>query len=238
MKFSCSCYAFSCCGSTHTSSRETLDATLPQAEIVRLYDSLAHVYDFWAKLMESRATTRAIELADVNDGQNILEVGVGTGLAFHAITRRNPHGQNIGLDPSRGMLEKAQKRLKPFTGVNYLLEIGTASDLPAPTESIDLLFNGYMFDLIPYDRMDAILAEFKRVLKPGAKLIMVNMTHGESVGSKVYEFLYRLSPKIMGGCRGVRLADLLSEHGFRVATREYHEQLFFPSEVILAYKPS
>jgi len=56
-----------------------------------------------------------------------------------------------------------------------------------------------MFDLIPYDDMDAILSEFKCVLKPSGKLILVNMTKGESVGSRLYEFIYRLSPKTMGG---------------------------------------
>jgi hypothetical protein len=40
----------------------------------------------------------------------------------------------------------------------------------------------------------------------------------------------------MGGCRGVQLTDLLTQHGFRIEVREYIQQMLFPSEVILAYK--
>lgn len=93
-----------------------------------------------------------------------------------------------------------------------------------------------MFDLIPYEDMDKVLMEFKRVLINGGKLILVNMTEGETAGSKLYDFIYRLSPKTMGGCRGVRMTDKLKQHGFTVELREYYQQMLFPSEVILAYK--
>ncbi len=62
------------------------------------------------------------------------------------------------------------------------------------------------------------------------------MTVGENFGSKIYDFLYRLSPKMMGGCRGIRLSKKLQDHGFDVKLREYYQQLLFPSEVILAKK--
>jgi ubiquinone/menaquinone biosynthesis C-methylase UbiE len=84
--------------------------------------------------------------------------------------------------------------------------------------------------------MDKVLAEFKRVLRKGGKLILVSMTKGESFGSRLYDLVYRLSPKTMGGCRGVQLSDLLRQGGFRVEKREYYQQLLFPSEVIIAYK--
>jgi ubiquinone/menaquinone biosynthesis C-methylase UbiE len=81
-----------------------------------------------------------------------------------------------------------------------------------------------------------VLAEFKRVLKKGGKLVLVNMTIGEKFGSGIYDFMYRVSPKLMGGCRGIRLSEKLKEHDFHVKLREYHQQCFFPSEVILARK--
>jgi len=80
------------------------------------------------------------------------------------------------------------------------------------------------------------IKEFKRVLKKKGKLVIVNMTVGENFGSKIYDFLYRLSPKMMGGCRGIRLSKKLQDHGFDVKLREYYQQLLFPSEVILARK--
>lgn len=236
MKLSFSCFTIPCCSKANIPSQRILDARVSQEEVARLYDKLAIVYDIWAKLTESRARNRAIDLARIEDGQNILEVAVGTGVAFYEIVKRNPHGQNTGIDISIEMLKKAKNRLNQLVGKNYSLKIGTAFDIPMPTESADLLINMYMLDLIPYEDMDNVLLEFKRVMKKGGKLILVNMTEGETVGSKLYDFIYRLSPKTMGGCRGVRMSDKLKQHGFIVEVREYHQQMLFPSEVILAYK--
>jgi ubiquinone/menaquinone biosynthesis C-methylase UbiE len=213
-----------------------MDASVSQSEIPGVYDSLSKTYDIWGKLAETRARDRAIELANIKDEQNILEVAVGTGLGFYEIVQRNPNGTNIGVDISRGMLQKAEKRLGKLTAANYDLRIGNAFSLEAEDERFDLLVNNYMFDLIAFDEMDAVLEEFKRVLKKGGKLILVNMTEGESFGSGIYNLIYRITPKLFGGCRSVRLSDKLEDHGFKVISREYYQQLWFPSEVILALK--
>lgn len=238
MKLSFSCCGISCCRHKPVLSEEKLDARISQEEIGRVYDKLSHIYDIWAKLTETRARNRAIDLAEIKDGQNIVEVAVGTGIAFYEIVKRNPHGHNLGIDLSQGMLEKAKNRMKKISGANYSLAIGTAFDLSAQKESVDLLVNNYMFDLISFEDMDKVLEEFNQVLKVGGKLVLVNMTDGENLGSRLYDFIYRISPKTMGGCRGVRLTDKLKQHGFRVEVREYYQQMLFPSEVILAYKHS
>ena len=213
-----------------------MEARVPQSEIPGVYDSLSKTYDIWGKLAETRARHRAIELADIKDGQHILEVAVGTGLGFYEIVQRNPNGTNIGVDISPGMLQKAQKRLGKLSAANYELRVGNAFSVEAEDERFDLLVNNYMFDLIAFDDMDTILEEFKRVLKKGGKLILVNMTAGESFGSGIYSLIYRISPKSFGGCRSVQLSDKLEKHGFEVISREYYQQLWFPSEVILALK--
>ena len=213
-----------------------LDAHVSQKDIVPLYNSLSGIYDIWGTLAESRARNRAIELADIKDGQNILEVAVGTGLAFYEIVKKNRKGQNVGVDISPGMLDKAQKRLGKLAEANYELTLGNAFHLPALDERFDLVLNNYMFDLIAFKEMDAILDEFKRVLKKGGKLVLVNMTKGERFGSGLFDFIFRLSPKSIGGCRGVRLSERLINNGFQVEIREYHQQLLFPSEVIVAHK--
>ncbi len=214
------------------------DARFSQNQIEAIYNRLASKYDVWGILLESRARKRALELADIQDGQNILEVAVGTGLAFYNIVSRNPNGRNAGIDLSSGMLEKARSRLEPLrkSGANHTLRIGTAFKLDVKDNSIDLLVNNYMFDLIPFDKMDKILNEFHRVLKKDGKLVLVNMTKGERLGSGIYDRLYKISPRAMGGCRGIQLSDRLKQHGFKLDKREYHQQLLFPSEVILAYK--
>jgi ubiquinone/menaquinone biosynthesis C-methylase UbiE len=213
-----------------------MDARISQAEIPQVYDSLSKTYDIWGKLAETKARNRAIELADVQNGQNILEVAVGTGLAFYEIVKRNPDGTNIGIDISPGMLKKAEKRLFPLAGANFQLKIGNAFSTEEKTEHFDLLMNSYMFDLIALDEMDRVLMEFRRVLKKDGKLILVSMTKGESFGSGIYSLIARLLPKAFGGCRAVNLTDKLQQNGFEIKTREYHQQLLFPSEIILALK--
>jgi ubiquinone/menaquinone biosynthesis C-methylase UbiE len=213
-----------------------LDARVPQSEIPRVYDRIAGVYDIWARLTESRATARALELAAIEDGKSVLEVAVGTGVTFREIVTKNPNGQNVGIDLSAGMLAKAKSRMRDLSGANYRLETGTAFDLPVQSDSIDILVNNYMFDLIPYADMDRVLDEFSRVLKTDGRLILVNMARGESRASRIYERIYRISPRAMGGCRGVQMVDRLRQHRFNVEAREYHQQFLFPSEVIVARK--
>ncbi len=229
--------SFSCCGITCChKDRKALDARVSQNNIGAVYDKIAPIYDIWGKLTESRARNRAIELAEIKNGQNILEVAVGTGLAFYEIVKRNPNGTNLGIDLSPGMLGKAKKRLSKLSEVNYSLNEGTAFNLNVEDESVDTLVNNYMFDLIPFEDMNKILVEFKRVLKKNGKLILVNMTEGERFGSKLYDFIYNISPKTMGGCRGVKLTESLQQQGFKIKVREYYQQMLFPSEVILAFK--
>jgi len=221
-----------CCGAR----QKKLDARISQAEIAGIYNSLAWVYDLWGNLTESKARNRALALAEIRNGQHILEVAVGTGLAFFEIVKRNPDGTNIGIDISANMLKKASKRLKGLSGSHYTLKKGSAFDIDSEDAQFDVLINNYMFDLIAFDQMDAVLMEFKRALKKGGKLVLVNMTLGEKLGSGIYDLIYRVSPRLMGGCRGIRLSEKLKAHGFHIKRREYHQQCWFPSEVILAHK--
>lgn len=231
-------FSMPCCGLDNgkQDTSAALDAEIPQKHIPHLYDRIAPVYDFWGRLTETRARARALEIADIKDGQDILEVAVGTGLAFYEIARRNPNGTNIGIDLSNGMLSEARKRLKSLAHTNYSLGIGTAFQLEMEDESIDTLVNSYMFDLIPHAGVEDILLEFKRVLRPGGRLILVNMTEAEQPAANIYKFIYRISPGLIGGCRPVSLSRALEKAGFKMDVREYHQQMLFPSEVIRAYK--
>ena len=215
---------------------DLLEASVPQEDVSKLYDKTAWFYDIWASLTESKAQKRAIEIAEVQNKTTILDVAVGTGRLFRKIVKQNPDGKNYGIDISEGMLAKAKMKLFNQENKIYSLEIGSALDIRMDDGSVDILFNNYMFDLIFFDQMDDVINEFARVLKPGGKLVLVNMTKTEQFGTGLYERIYRISPPLMGGCRGVQMFDLLTEHGFKVITREYVQQMLFPSEVILATK--
>jgi ubiquinone/menaquinone biosynthesis C-methylase UbiE len=56
--------------------KKKLDANISQTDIAGVYNSISKVYDFWGYLTESKAGNRALELAEVKNGQRILEVAV------------------------------------------------------------------------------------------------------------------------------------------------------------------
>lgn len=226
-----------CCGVNWpfiTSS--SLDAELSREEVRQTYDRIAWIYDAWAWLTESKAQKRVLEFAEVCDGSSILEVAVGTGRIFAVLVTQNPSGKNMGIDLTDAMLVRARRRLKSLDQASYWLTQGDAFALPFDEGSFDLLVNQYLFDLVPYEEMDDLIIEFKRVLKGGGKLIMTNMTEPQTIGGRLYPLIYRFSPRAMGGCRPVQLSQHLRRHGFEVARREYLQQTLFPSEVIVAYK--
>jgi ubiquinone/menaquinone biosynthesis C-methylase UbiE len=213
----------------------SVDARLSQEKVKHVYDAYARFYDLWGAQTEGRARKHGIRLAQVQDGESILDVAVGTGLILADLARVNPAGFNAGIDISEGMLQKAREKLSG-TPARVELRQGSAFEIPYPDAAFDLVINGYMFDLMPFEAMPGILAEFKRVLKSAGRVVLINMTVGERPGSQIYEWVYNLSPALMGGCRGVRLAGPLEQAGFQVLVREYQQQLLFPSEVILAKK--
>lgn len=159
---------------------------------------------------------------------------MGTGLAFERILRANPSGRNEGVDLTEAMLIRAEKRAASTGIKNYRLTVGDAYALDFPENDFDVLINNYMFDLLPEDDFPIVLAEFRRVLHPGGRLVLVNMTKGVRWYNSIWEWVYRMNPALLGGCRGVNVLPLLGQAGFVTLGRQYISQMTFPSEVICA----
>lgn len=212
------------------------DARIEKHQITDIYRKIAPSYDLWAWLTESKARNRCLELAAIQSGEDVLEVAVGTGLAFERILKANPGGRNEGIDLTEAMLIRAEKKAARSGSGNYRLRIGDAYDLDFPDASIDVLINNYMFDLLPQQDFLTVLKEFKRVLRPGGRLAMVNMTKGEHWYNGIWKRVYRINPALLGGCRGVSLLPRIEECGFLQTRREYKNQLTFPSEIVYAVR--
>ena len=75
-----------------------LDARLKKERVPDVYTRVAPLYDFWGWLTERDARQRCLQLASIRDGEDVLEVAVGTGLAFVKILEANPSGHNEGID--------------------------------------------------------------------------------------------------------------------------------------------
>lgn len=211
-----------------------LDARIEKSRVAGVYRKIAPSYDLWARLTESKARDRCLELADIRDGENALEVAVGTGLAFERILQKNPSGRNEGIDLTEAMLARAERKAAKTGSKNYRLRVGDAYQLDFPDDTFDVVINNYMFDLLPEQDFPAVLGEFVRVLRPGGRLAMVNMTKGERWYNGIWERIYRINPALLGGCRGVLLLPYLERAGFVQIRREYVSQFTFPSEIICA----
>ena len=210
------------------------EARLDKSKVPDTYRRIASLYDTWARLTESKARERCLAMAAIRDGESVLEVAVGTGLAFERILEANPSGRNEGVDLTDAMLARAQRRVSGAGHTNYRLRVGDAYALDFADDSFDALINNYMFDLLPESDFPRVLGEFQRVLRPGGRLLMVYMTAGEHWYNGIWPLIYRINPALLGGCRGVSLVTHLQGAGFTRIERDYVSQSTFPSEVIYA----
>ncbi len=219
------------------SETRLLPARVSRHEIPAMYTWIAPTHDWLAVIVEAKARARGLKMAEIKEGEQILEVAVGTGLSFKHILKQNSTGFNTGIDLTPAMLKKAVKRAARSGQNNYSLQSGDAYALQFADSTFDLVMNSYMFDLLPEADFLPVLAEFKRVLKSGGRLVQINMTHGNSWYNFIWEGLYRLHPALLGGCRGVEMEMYYKEAGFEHVEREYISQRTFPSEVVRGYKP-
>ena len=210
------------------------DAHIKKSRVAEIYRKVAPSYDLFARLTETRAHNLCLELAAIQDGEAVLEVPVGTGLAFEKILSANPSGRNEGVDLTEAMLIRADKRAAKSGSDNYRLRVGDAYDLDFPDNDFDVLVSNYLFNLLPQQDFGAVLNEFKRVLRPGGRLVMINMTKGEHWCNDGWDWLYRIKPAWIGACRGVLILPHAQTSGFTQINREYVSQLTFPSEVVYA----
>jgi ubiquinone/menaquinone biosynthesis C-methylase UbiE len=211
-------------------------ARLDAAAIRKAYRRIAPFYDLWGRMTESRAQDRCLRWIGEEGTPLVVDVATGTATLPGRLLASVPGARAIGLDLTDAMLARASARMRRF-GPRCLLVQADAHRLPLPDHCADVLCNNYLFDLLPEADFAGVLAEFARVLKPGGKLALVNMTRPESVLENLWEALYRLHPPLLGGCRGVLMHEHVVSAGFRVQRREHISQLAFPSEVILALAP-
>jgi ubiquinone/menaquinone biosynthesis C-methylase UbiE len=213
-----------------------LSRTFTPQTTTRAYAAVAWFYDLWSLLTETRAVKRALALAQVQDNLAVLEVAVGTGRLFSQIVERNPHGRNEGMDLSPAMLAHARKRLQQAPSAAYKLQQGSAYELPYEDDSFDLVFNTYMLDLLPEQDFPKVLAEFRRVLKPSGKLVLVSFGFGARWFNRFWYWLARVFPALLTNCRPVRMSQVVSQVGFGDLHVEHISQNTFPSDIVVAEK--
>lgn len=214
--------------------------TTPQ--IRRAYDFWSMFYDLVAAPLEHDARMRAVESVQAGKHDRILEVAVGTGSILAKILQGNPgHNLVCGTDISHGMLRKAQQTLVRAGFPGAILVEADGLGLPFRDGTFDVVYNSYMLDLMPIDEIPAVLAEFRRLLEPGGRIVLVNMSKQDPDKRGWFERFYRVMPSswaayLLGGCRPVCLRDAVLAAGFVNVTREFIQQAM-PSEIVVGTSP-
>lgn len=214
-----------------------LDVPVSVPAIQRFYSEMAPAYDGYTEQFEAAAKARGVELLARQPGERYLEVATGGGANFARVVASSGIDGAVGVDLSPGMIEVARGVLAE-AGLHAPLLLGDARQLPLASESVDCLLNSYMLDLIPNDEIPTVLGEFHRVLRPGGRLVLVNLTEGEGgdeAFSADWKRRYREDPVQLGACRPVVVTPLLPQLGFEVQRRDYvGGEGRWPAEVVLA----
>ena len=117
-----------------------------------------------------------VRYAFLEPGETVLDVGSGGGIdTILAAKRVGPTGKAIGLDIVEDMLERGRRHAAQ-AGVERWTEFipGAMEDIPLPDESVDVVISNGVLNLSA--RKSRALAEIFRVLGPGGRLSMADLT--------------------------------------------------------------
>jgi demethylmenaquinone methyltransferase/2-methoxy-6-polyprenyl-1,4-benzoquinol methylase len=180
-----------------------------RAWVIDLFDATAADYERLERLMAlgsgSWYRRQALLRAGLRVGMRVVDVGVGTGLVAREAARLSGDPALVtGVDPSPGMVRHA--RVPP--GVQLLA--GMAESIPTPDAVADFLSMGYALRHI--SDLPLAFREFHRVLKPGGRLCLLEITapRGRLYRAALKLYLRGLIP-LAARCvaRGARAAQLM-----------------------------
>jgi phosphatidylethanolamine/phosphatidyl-N-methylethanolamine N-methyltransferase len=201
---------------------------MQEASTRRIYDLQSMVYDKTFGALVQRRIARAISHMNIQETDKVLDVGVGTGAAFQYYPRR---GRIYGVDLSAGMLKIALNRIRGL-GMNHATVFqADAMKLPFEDDTFDHLFISHVISVVsdPY----RLIQECQRVLKPGARIVMLN--HFQSTNrliAMVEKWLCPLCTKL-GWRSDLQLNDLVTRTGVQVDYRYKLESIDLWETVVI-----
>jgi len=148
-----------------------------RAFVNKLFDEAAPDYDWVSGLMsfwsDGFYRKDVLKRAGLTPEMDFLDVATGTGLMIKAALQAGADPKRIvGVDPSTGMLAKNQWH----KDVRLMQGIGEA--LPVPNASFDFICMGYALRHV--EDINKLAGEFHRVLRPGGRLLILEITRPRS----------------------------------------------------------
>lgn len=221
---------------------ESSGASVPNSDVVRVYDRWATWYDRFVAPMESGTRRRALESLAIDAGDRALELGCGPGRALVPLARLvGRTGRVVGLDAAPGMIARARRRVaQSGTSGRTDLVLGDARALPFADGAVDVIFVEDTLELFGPSEMRAVLDECARVLTADGRLGVVTMEREAAERDpfvRAYEWVYDRVPGYdRVGCRPVYARRSLVASGFTVDRRERRRRgHVWPVEILIAH---
>ena len=167
-------------------------------DIAVKYDRFNHISSFGAYRSWRRKAVR--EIADTKTPIRVLDVATGTADFAIAVTRKAAAGTQVtGIDLSEGMLEVGRTKCQ---GLPIELEVGDAENLRFEDETFDRVC--VAFGVRNFENLMQGLREMRRVLKPGGKLVILELSYPKNrLIFSFYKFYsLKVLPKIGAGMTG------------------------------------
>jgi demethylmenaquinone methyltransferase/2-methoxy-6-polyprenyl-1,4-benzoquinol methylase len=178
---------------------QTVDEAEKGARVRGVFDSVASRYDVMNDLM-SLGMHRAwkaytVAVADLRPGARVLDIAGGTGDLARAFAKRvGATGMVVHSDINEAMLRQGRDRLLD-AGIVLPSLICDAEQLPFATGSFDLV--SVAFGLRNMTHKERALAEMNRVLKPGARLLVLEFSKIAPPLGKAYDwYSFQVLPRI------------------------------------------
>lgn len=185
--------------------------TLTQARSV--YNRIGRTLD-WQAFYEDAAADRLLANAALSTDQRIFEFGCGTGrLAARLLDSLPESTTYIGVDLSPVMVDLTTDRLTAWKQRAQAMLVDGSLPLPAADGSADRVLSTFVLDLLDLDYARTVLDDLHRILAPGGLLCLSSLTHGqgtlERAASHAWNGLWRVAPRLVGGCRPISISPLL-----------------------------
>ena len=170
-------------------------------QVNRMFDRVASHYDTLNGVMTAglhhRWRERAADRAGLGPGESALDVCCGTGdLAFELAGRVAPGGRVVGCDFSEPMLDLARDKAAARGAEGVRFEWADALELPYDGERFDAVTVG--FGVRNVEDLPAALRELRRVLRPGGRLGVLEITTPRGILAPFYRLWFDRIVPLLG----------------------------------------